>query len=192
MKRINLHTAARWTLAAILCAAWAFAHSSDILAGKPGSKPNQQNSKFKQVELGIDYYDDSTRVYTYLSVRGTTDTAEYRPADFYWSQYDESTGSSFGVWGYVAGPVSFSTKRLESATWTAPMVVYVGSDVENPILGTFDVEFTGTGTVFRDTYGWTRLAVAEGTIFLDLNRNDTVDEGELLDLTHYWARLSGW
>ena len=86
--------------------------------------------------------------------------------------------------------MKFSNKSLDSATWTAPLVVYLADGT--PILGTLNLQFTGTGKIFSDGIYHVRDAVVQGTIFVDMNGNGGVDEGELLDLSNYWARLRGW
>ena len=94
MTSMNLHTVSRWILTAILCATWAFAGSSDALAQKSGSK----QSKYKEVDMGIDDYDEATGIRRILSFFGSTGTSAASPADFYWERYDATPGvtSFFG------------------------------------------------------------------------------------------------
>jgi hypothetical protein len=181
MLALNLNGISRGVFAAILCAVWAGANFGDALAQTP------KLQKYQEVDMGIDHYDAATGIRRVLSFVGSNYTTAANPADFSWEVSDAATGSDLIIWGYIAGPVTFSNKPLESATWTAPLYVYLPNGT--PLLGTLHLQFTGTGKSFADGSYQARNATVAGTIFVDMNGNGTVDAGELLDLSNYWARL---
>src|SRR5262245_486436 len=182
MPSLNLNGISRWILAAILCAVWGGASSGDALAQKP-----KLQQKYREVDMGIDHYDAATGITRVLSFAGSNHTTAASPADFYWEISDANTGSDLVIRGYIAGPVTFSNKPLESATWTAPLYVYLSDGT--PLQGTLHLQFTGTGKSYTDGPYQARNATVAGTIFVDMNGNGTVDVGELLDLSNYWAKL---
>jgi hypothetical protein len=172
----------RWILAAILCAVWGGASSGNALAQK-----TKVPQKYLEVDMAIDHYDPTTGITRDLSFVGSNFTTAADPADFYWEISDAATGSDLVIWGYIAGPVKFSSQPLASATWNAPLYVYLSDGT--PLLGSLNLQFTGTGKSYADGSYTARHATVAGTIFVDMNGNGKVDAGELLDLSNYSATL---